>query len=182
MVHHRHRASLARRSTAKSHLNCLTSPLTMCRSKGPMKRKKNNKFACKAIVSNIQFVSTFHSPQFPFFTFRSLSIASTHIAVRPFIIKGPHDQTVVEGSSVTFQCRVGGDPIPDILWRRTAAAGNMPLGKIYLRKLCHFLIKSNQFFCRRHVRRGVTLGGLFWLPLCSFYCHLMPNALDIHWN
>lgn len=48
--------------------------------------------------------------------------------VKPFIIRGPYDQKVVEGSSVTFQCRVGGEPVPDILWRRTAAAGNMPLG------------------------------------------------------
>lgn len=30
--------------------------------------------------------------------------------------------------SVTFQCRVGGDPLPDVLWRRTA--GIMPLGRI----------------------------------------------------
>lgn len=35
--------------------------------------------------------------------------------VKPFIIRGPYDQTVVEGSSVTFQCRVGGEPVPDIL-------------------------------------------------------------------
>lgn len=33
------------------------------------------------------------------------------------------------GSSVTFQCRVGGEPLPDVLWRRTASGGNMPLGK-----------------------------------------------------
>lgn len=47
------------------------------------------------------------------------------------MIRGPHDQTVIEGSSVTFQCRVGGDPTPDILWRRTAAGGNMPLGTTF---------------------------------------------------
>lgn len=47
------------------------------------------------------------------------------------MIRGPHDQTVIEGSSVTFQCRVGGDPTPDILWRRTAAGGNMPLGTAF---------------------------------------------------
>lgn len=50
-------------------------------------------------------------------------------AVRPFVIRGPHDQTVVVKASVTFQCRVGGDPMPDVLWRRTASGGNMPLGK-----------------------------------------------------
>lgn len=51
-------------------------------------------------------------------------------AVRPFVIRGPHDQTVVVKSAVTFQCRVGGDPMPDVLWRRTASGGNMPLGKL----------------------------------------------------
>lgn len=51
------------------------------------------------------------------------------IAVKPYIIRGPHDQTVLEGASVTFPCRVGGDPMPDVLWLRTASGGNMPLGK-----------------------------------------------------
>lgn len=42
------------------------------------------------------------------------------------------DQTVVEKSSVTFQCRVGGDPMPDVLWRRTASGGNMPLDRVHI--------------------------------------------------
>lgn len=63
--------------------------------------------------------------QFPLFHFL-LVVA----LVKPFLIRGPHDQTVVEGSSVTFQCRVGGDPLPDVLWRRSASGGNMPLGNI----------------------------------------------------
>lgn len=58
------------------------------------------------------------------------------LLVKPFIIRGPHDQTVLEGSSVTFPCRVGGDPMPDVLWLRTASGGNMPLGK-----LCHSSIQ-----------------------------------------
>lgn len=65
--------------------------------------------------------------------------------MKPFIIRGPYDQTVVEGSSVTFQCRVGGEPVPDILWRRTAAAGNMPLGMAKFISKLYALIKSNQF-------------------------------------
>lgn len=48
--------------------------------------------------------------------------------VKPFLIRGPQDQTVVAGSSVVFQCRVGGEPLPDVLWRRSASGGNMPLG------------------------------------------------------
>lgn len=49
--------------------------------------------------------------------------------VRPFLIRGPQNQTAVVGSSVIFQCRIGGDPLPDVLWRRTASGGNMPLRK-----------------------------------------------------
>lgn len=47
--------------------------------------------------------------------FVSMSFFIQFSKVKPFIIRGPYDQTVVEGSSVTFQCRVGGEPIPDIL-------------------------------------------------------------------
>lgn len=54
---------------------------------------------------------------------------SLSLAVRPFLIRGPQNQTAVVGSSVVFQCRIGGDPLPDVLWRRTASAGNMPLRK-----------------------------------------------------
>lgn len=59
---------------------------------------------------------------------RESILALLKIHVKPFLIRGPHDQIVVERSSVTFQCRVGGDPMPDVLWRRTASGGNMPLG------------------------------------------------------
>jgi roundabout, axon guidance receptor 2 len=46
------------------------------------------------------------------------------------MIRGPQNQTAVTGSSVIFQCRVGGEPLPDVLWRRTASGGNMPLGEL----------------------------------------------------
>jgi roundabout, axon guidance receptor 2 len=48
--------------------------------------------------------------------------------VKPFLMRGPQNHTTVTGSSVIFQCRVGGEPLPDVLWRRTASGGNMPLG------------------------------------------------------
>lgn len=59
----------------------------------------------------------------------SLSLSLPLFAVRPFLIRGPQNQTAVVGSSVVFQCRIGGDPLPDVLWRRTASGGNMPLRK-----------------------------------------------------
>jgi hypothetical protein len=54
------------------------------------------------------------------------------ITVKPFLIRGPQDAVTLVGGSVEFQCRVGGDPPPDILWRRTAGGGNMPLGRVHI--------------------------------------------------
>ena len=64
--------------------------------------------------------------------------------VKPFIIRGPHNQIVLEGSSVTFSCRVGGDPMPDVLWLRTASGGNMPLGRILMSFF--FVGRTNNYY------------------------------------
>lgn len=50
--------------------------------------------------------------------------------VKPYLITGPEDVVAQTSGSVIFQCRVGGDPLPDVLWRRTAGGGNMPLGRV----------------------------------------------------
>jgi Immunoglobulin I-set domain. len=49
------------------------------------------------------------------------------IPVKPFPISEPSDATVLSGSVVEFVCRVGGDPLPTILWRRDD--GKMPTGR-----------------------------------------------------
>uniref|UniRef100_A0A182K663 Roundabout n=1 Tax=Anopheles christyi TaxID=43041 RepID=A0A182K663_9DIPT len=61
---------------------------------------------------------------------RESTVAFLRVHVKPFLIRGPNDQTVVAGSSVVFQCRVGGEPLPDVLWRRSASGGNMPLERV----------------------------------------------------
>ncbi|XP_069684562.1 roundabout homolog 2 isoform X2 [Periplaneta americana] len=53
--------------------------------------------------------------------------ATLTVHVKPFLSKEPSDATVLEGQSVQFQCRVGGDPEPNILWRRDD--GKMPIGR-----------------------------------------------------
>lgn len=60
------------------------------------------------------------------------SINLLYPTVKPFLIRGPSNQSAVEDSSVTFQCRVGGDPMPDVLWRRSAANGDMPLERVHI--------------------------------------------------
>ncbi|TMW49609.1 hypothetical protein DOY81_005313 [Sarcophaga bullata] len=61
---------------------------------------------------------------------RESSTAFLKVHTRPFLIRGPQNQTAVVGASVIFQCRIGGDPLPDVLWRRTASGGNMPLRRV----------------------------------------------------
>ncbi|XP_034667515.1 roundabout homolog 2 isoform X1 [Drosophila subobscura] len=63
---------------------------------------------------------------------RESATAFLKVHVRPFLIRGPQNQTAVVGSSVVFQCRIGGDPLPDVLWRRTASGGNMPLRRVHV--------------------------------------------------
>lgn len=48
-------------------------------------------------------------------------------AVKPFFNKEPSDLTVLAGQTVQFHCSVGGDPQPQILWRKDD--GNMPVGR-----------------------------------------------------
>lgn len=52
------------------------------------------------------------------------------LQVKPYVIKGPQDTIIMSGSSVILDCEIGGDPVPDVLWRRTAGGGNMPLTRI----------------------------------------------------
>ncbi|XP_068150662.1 LOW QUALITY PROTEIN: roundabout homolog 2 [Drosophila tropicalis] len=61
---------------------------------------------------------------------RESATAFLKVHVRPFLIRGPQNQTAVVGSSVVFQCRIGGDPLPDVLWRRAASGGHMPLSRV----------------------------------------------------
>lgn len=64
---------------------------------------------------------------------RESNIALLKVHVKPFLIRGPSDAVALAGGSVEFQCRVGGDPQPDVLWRRTAGGGSgMPLGRVHI--------------------------------------------------
>ncbi|XP_066991291.2 roundabout homolog 2 [Anabrus simplex] len=58
---------------------------------------------------------------------RESNPATLTVHVKPFFNKEPTDVTVLEDQSVQFQCKVGGDPPPNILWRRDD--GKMPIGR-----------------------------------------------------
>lgn len=46
------------------------------------------------------------------------------------MIHAPKNVVALAGSTVEFACGAGGDPIPDVLWRRNAPGGTMPLGRV----------------------------------------------------
>ncbi|KAK9877171.1 hypothetical protein WA026_016919 [Henosepilachna vigintioctopunctata] len=49
------------------------------------------------------------------------------VSVKPFFTKEPQDILAVQGARAKFECRVDGEPAPDVLWRRED--GKMPVGR-----------------------------------------------------
>ncbi|XP_074027541.1 roundabout 3 [Leptinotarsa decemlineata] len=84
---------------------------------------------------------------------RESAAAILKVYVKPFMIRPPEDITALVGSTVEFSCATGGDPIPDVLWRRTALGGTMPLGRVRvmedrtLRLEQITLLDQGRYFC-----------------------------------
>ncbi|XP_063222076.1 roundabout homolog 2-like [Bacillus rossius redtenbacheri] len=61
---------------------------------------------------------------------RESSMAVLEVHVKPFLVRGPQDAVILAGGIAIFQCQVGGDPAPDVTWRRTAGGGEqLPAGR-----------------------------------------------------
>lgn len=106
------------------------------------------------------------------------------------MIAGPEDIVAQTGGSVTFQCRVGGDPLPDVLWRRTAGGGNMPLGRVKvlddrsLRLDNVVLGDEGEYTCEAdNVVGAVSASGYLTVYGNQFYELFINNMRsDIWWN
>ncbi|XP_039313899.1 protein sax-3 isoform X2 [Solenopsis invicta] len=58
------------------------------------------------------------------------AIATLTVHVKPFFLAMPSNQTILTDQTAEFACRVGGDPEPEILWRRND--GKMPIGRAHI--------------------------------------------------
>uniref|UniRef100_T1JDC0 Roundabout n=1 Tax=Strigamia maritima TaxID=126957 RepID=T1JDC0_STRMM len=58
------------------------------------------------------------------------ALLSVH--VKPFLMKPPEDITSIANENVLFECKVGGDPAPNIIWRRQD--GKMPIGRAQIQE------------------------------------------------
>lgn len=61
--------------------------------------------------------------------------------MKPFFQKEPHDKTILSGKTVQFDCLVGGDPMPHILWRKDD--GHMPVGRADIQEEDKSLVIKN---------------------------------------
>lgn len=61
---------------------------------------------------------------------RESKVAALTVHVKPFFHLVPLNQTILTDQTAEFACRVGGDPLPEILWRRND--GKMPIGRAHI--------------------------------------------------
>ncbi|CAL4075018.1 unnamed protein product, partial [Meganyctiphanes norvegica] len=63
---------------------------------------------------------------------RETTPAMLTILVSPHLVSSSETVTGEEGETVELVCRVGGDPPPEVFWRRVSPAGELPLGRMAL--------------------------------------------------
>lgn len=83
------------------------------------------------------------------------------------MVKAPENIVALEGATVDFSCQVGGDPLPDVLWRRSAPGGTMPLGRVRVLedrtlRLEHvILLDQGKYTCEADNYAGVIVASAF---------------------
>lgn len=114
--------------------------------------KGENQINAKEKKSCCHFYSMWNGINSCFSCFLSLLIFGV-TTVKPFLIRGPQNQTAVVGSSVTFQCRVGGEP------------GKFNSILFILMVLClslFYIYLTKHLFCYSSTRRSMAPFGKRW--------------------
>uniref|UniRef100_A0A182QEN3 Roundabout n=1 Tax=Anopheles farauti TaxID=69004 RepID=A0A182QEN3_9DIPT len=91
---------------------------------------------------------------------RESGLAKLTVQVKPYFVAEPDDATVLEGHRVQFQCAVGGDPAPQIVWKKQN--GDIPVGRAEISEEDRSLIIRNvtaddhgQYICEAQNSVGV---------------------------
>jgi len=98
-------------------------------------------------------------------------------AVKPYFVATPSNQTILADQTAEFVCRVGGDPSPEILWRRSD--GKMPIGRAHILedKSLHIERVNPQdqgtYICEAENGVG-TISASATLTVHCEYCNLLP--------
>ncbi|KXJ75424.1 hypothetical protein RP20_CCG011806 [Aedes albopictus] len=94
---------------------------------------------------------------------RESTYAKLAVQVKPYFIAKPSDVTVLEGNRVQFQCAVGGDPFPQVLWSKEN--GHIPVGRAEILEEDRSLVIRNatpddrgQYICEAHNSVGQISG------------------------
>jgi hypothetical protein len=98
---------------------------------------------------------------------------SNHVLERPFFVKAPQDVTAVVREAVEFSCKVGGDPIPDVQWRRVG--GNIPLSRVHILedrslRLEHVIAAdAGEYSCEADNDVGIVSASAILTVHCKYY-------------
>lgn len=106
------------------------------------------------------------------------------------MIAGPADAVAIAGSSIIFQCKVGGDPVPDVLWRRTAGGGNMPLARLKVLEDRSLELKNivledeGEYICDVDNAAGeITASGILTVHCKRFYSYsIWSNGIGFKYS
>lgn len=108
-------------------------------------------------------------------------------SVKPFFNKEPSDVTVLAGQTVKFYCSVGGDPQPQILWRKDD--GNMPVGRADIEENEKSLLIKNVipadegiYICEAHNSVGQITAKAQLVVNCEYnLLHFLMGVSFIHY-
>lgn len=103
--------------------------------------------------------------------------------VKPFFNKEPSDIVSVVGQRVLFECSVGGEPNPNVLWRRED--GKMPVGRAQILDDKSLRIDNVQaadeglYICSAENNVGGVTARATLVVNCKLFCLYFCNNIQV---